>query len=119
MKNRSSTDEAQNKPFVWWECALFIIGGVAGRIIGGSFVVNHASALGAAIGNVVGSSILNVLCILGVSGVISPITIDGADLRFTQKGWPFSHFRLADTSSLKQMICSAGRKLLYRKHTND
>ena len=25
-------------------------------------------------------------------------------------------FRLADTSSLQQMICSAGRKLLYRQH---
>lgn len=33
-----------------------------------------------AIGNVVGSNILNILCILGVSGVISPITITGADL---------------------------------------
>ena len=120
MKNRSSTDEAQNKPFVWWKCALFIIGGVAGIIIGGNFVVDHASALGEAIGmsdnlvglticavgtslpelvtsvtacrkgekdmaigNVVGSNILNVLCILGVSGVISPITIAGADLSST------------------------------------
>lgn len=32
-----------------------------------------------AIGNVVGSNILNILCILGVSGVISPITITGTD----------------------------------------
>lgn len=36
-----------------------------------------------AIGNVIGSNILNILCILGVSGVISPITITGADLSNT------------------------------------
>lgn len=33
-----------------------------------------------AIGNVIGSNILNILCILGVSGIISPIRISGADL---------------------------------------
>ncbi|MGN1340383.1 MAG: calcium/sodium antiporter [Oscillospiraceae bacterium] len=120
MKNRSSADAAPQKPFVWWKCALFIVGGVAGIIFGGDLVVDHASSLGGAIGmsdslvglticavgtslpelvtsvtackkgekdmaigNVVGSNILNVLCILGVSGVISPITIAGADLSGT------------------------------------
>ena len=120
MKNRSSAEETPQKPFVWWKCALFIIGGVAGIIFGGDLVVNHASSLGAAIGmsdslvglticavgtslpelvtsvtackkgekdmaigNVVGSNILNVLCILGVSGVISPISVAGADLSNT------------------------------------
>lgn len=118
MKSRSSSEkEAEGKPFVWWKCALFIVGGVAAIIFGGNMVVDHASALGTAIGmsdslvglticavgtslpelvtsiaackkgekdmaigNVVGSNILNILCILGVSGVISPITIAGADL---------------------------------------
>lgn len=36
-----------------------------------------------AVSNVIGSNILNILCILGVSGVISPITITGADLSNT------------------------------------
>lgn len=121
MKSRSSSEkEAEGKPFVWWKCALFIVGGVAAIIFGGNMVVDHASALGTAIGmsdslvglticavgtslpelvtsiaackkgekdmaigNVVGSNILNILCILGVSGVISPITIAGADLSNT------------------------------------
>ncbi len=121
MKSRSSSEKEQNgKPFVWWKCALFIVGGVAAIIFGGNMVVDHASALGTAIGmsdslvglticavgtslpelvtsiaackkgekdmaigNVVGSNILNILCILGVSGVISPITIAGADLSNT------------------------------------
>ena len=120
MKSRKSAEEAPDKPFVWWKCALFIIVGVAGIIFGGNLVVDHASALGAAIGmsdslvglticavgtslpelvtsitackkgekdmaigNVVGSNILNVLCILGVSGVISPISVVGADLSNT------------------------------------
>ncbi len=121
MKNRGSSDENQQaKPFVWWKCAAFIIGGAAGIIFGGSLVVDHASALGKAasmsdslvglticavgtslpelvtsiaackkgendmaIGNVVGSNILNILCILGISGAISPITVTGADLSGT------------------------------------
>lgn len=120
MKSRTSADEMPGKPFIWWKCALFIVGGVAGIVFGGDLVVNHASSLGGAIGmsdslvglticavgtslpelvtsitackkgekdmaigNVVGSNILNVLCILGVSGVISPISVAGADLSNT------------------------------------
>lgn len=121
MKSRSSANEApEGKPFIWWKCALYIVGGAAGIILGGNFVVDHASALGKAahmsdslvglticavgtslpelvtsvaacrkgekdmaIGNVVGSNILNILCILGVSGVISPMTVNGADLTAT------------------------------------
>lgn len=121
MKNRGSSDENQQaKPFVWWKCALFIVGGAAGIIFGGSLVVDHASSLGKAanmsdslvglticavgtslpelvtsiaackkgendmaIGNVVGSNILNILCILGISGAISPIIVTGADLSGT------------------------------------
>lgn len=117
LKNRSAADEAAPVKFVWWKCAVFIVAGVAGIVFGGNLVVDHASALGSAIGmsdslvglticavgtslpelvtsiaacrkgehdmaigNVVGSNILNVLCILGVSGAISPITVSGADL---------------------------------------
>ncbi len=121
MKARGSKEEEpEAKPFVWWKCALFIIGGVAAIIFGGDMVVDNASALGAAIGmsetliglticaigtslpelvtsisatrrgevdiamgNVVGSNIFNVVCILGVSGVISPISISGTVLTNT------------------------------------
>ncbi len=122
LKSRSSTgdDSDDAKPFVWWKCALCIVGGVAGIIIGGDFVVDNASALGGvlgmsetliglticavgtslpelvtsiaaarrgendmAMGNVLGSNILNVICILGVSGLISPITIEAAALTNT------------------------------------
>ncbi|MBE6901264.1 MAG: calcium/sodium antiporter [Ruminococcaceae bacterium] len=121
LKSRSSAEEEkEEKPFIWWKCLLFIVGGVAGIVIGGNFVVDNASALGGvigmsetliglticavgtslpelvtsiaasrkgendmAMGNVVGSNIFNVICILGVSGVISPITIDAAALTNT------------------------------------
>lgn len=121
LKNRISSDEnAAEKPFVWWKCALCLVGGVAAIIFGGDMVVDHASSLGRmvgmseslvglticavgtslpelvtsitasrkgendmAIGNVVGSNILNILCILGVSGVISPITITGTELAYS------------------------------------
>ncbi len=119
-ERKNAAEEQQGKPFVWWKCALFIIGGVAAIIFGGDMVVNNASALGAAIGmsetliglticavgtslpelvtsiaaskrgetdmamgNVVGSNIFNVICILGISGVISPITINAAALTNT------------------------------------
>lgn len=115
-KNSSEQESDTDKPFVWWKCALFIIGGVAAIIFGGDMVVNNASALGAAIGmsetliglticavgtslpelvtsiaaskrgetdmamgNVIGSNIFNVVAILGISGVISTISIP-ADL---------------------------------------
>ncbi len=117
---KDAAEEPQDKPFVWWKCALFIIGGVAAIIFGGDLVVDNASALGTAIGmsetlvglticaigtslpelvtsisatrrgevdiamgNVVGSNLFNVVCILGVSGVISPISISGQVLTNT------------------------------------
>lgn len=121
MKNRQNAEEQSvEKPFIWWKCSLFIICGAGAIVLGGDLVVDHASALGKAvgmseslvglticavgtslpelvtsisackkgendmaIGNVIGSNILNILCILGVSGVISPITIAGADLSNT------------------------------------
>lgn len=114
LKSRKNAAEEQTEEkFVWWKCALFIIGGAAGIVFGGTLVVNHAETLccerlgisetlvgltvcaigtslpelvtsvvaakkgesDMAIGNVVGSNILNVVCILGVSGLISPIDI--------------------------------------------
>lgn len=121
LKNRTSADDdGSAKPFVWWQCALCLVGGVAAIIFGGDMVVDHASSLGRmigmseslvglticavgtslpelvtsiaasrkgendmAIGNVIGSNILNILCILGVSGVISPITIAGTELTYS------------------------------------
>lgn len=116
LKDRKNAAEEENtEKFVWWKCALFIVGGVAAIVFGGTLVVDNAKALSLAlgmsetlagltvcaigtslpelvtsvvaarkgesdmaIGNVVGSNILNVVCILGVSGVISPIAIDTA-----------------------------------------
>ncbi|MCI6581358.1 MAG: calcium/sodium antiporter [Oscillospiraceae bacterium] len=112
LKNPSN-EVSDEKPFIWWKCALFIIGGAAAIVFGGNLVVNNAGSLGAAfgmsetliglticavgtslpelvtsitaarkgendmaMGNVIGSNIFNVLMILGISGVISPISID-------------------------------------------
>lgn len=113
LKGRKNiAEEEAAEKFIWWKCALFIIGGVAAIVFGGTLVVDNAKALSLAlgmsetlagltvcaigtslpelvtsvvaarkgesdmaIGNVVGSNILNVVCILGVSGVISPITL--------------------------------------------
>lgn len=112
LKNPSN-EVSDEKPFIWWKCALYIIGGAAAIVFGGNLVVNNAGSLGAAfgmsetliglticavgtslpelvtsitaarkgendmaMGNVIGSNIFNVLMILGISGVISPISID-------------------------------------------
>ena len=118
LKDRkNATEEESTEKFVWWKCALFIVGGVAAIVFGGTLVVDNAKALSLAlgmsetlagltvcaigtslpelvtsvvaarkgesdmaIGNVVGSNILNVVCILGVSGLISPITLASAEV---------------------------------------
>lgn len=118
LKDRkNATEEESTEKFVWWKCALFIVGGVAAIVFGGTLVVDNAKALSLAIGmsetlvgltvcaigtslpelvtsivaarkgesdlaigNVVGSNILNVICILGVSGLISPITLESAEV---------------------------------------
>lgn len=49
-ERKNAQEDEQEKPFVWWKCALFIVGGVAAIIFGGDMVVDNASALGAAIG---------------------------------------------------------------------
>lgn len=114
-ERKNSAEEESAEQFVWWKCALFIVGGAAAIVFGGTLVVDNAKALGLAIGmsealvglticavgtslpelvtsivaakkgesdmavgNVVGSNIFNVVCILGISGVISPITLDAA-----------------------------------------
>lgn len=118
MKAKNEEESPQN--FVWWKCALFIIGGVAAIVFGGDLVVNNASAIGVAagmseslvglticavgtslpelvtsisaarkgetdmaMGNVIGSNIMNVVLILGVSGAITPIAIEPAVLTAT------------------------------------
>lgn len=119
MKNENKQAEEPVK-FVWWKCALFLVGGVAAIVFGGNLVVDNASELGMALGmseslvglticavgtslpelvtsfaaakkgetdmamgNVIGSNIMNVLLILGLSGVISPIAIDPSVLTAT------------------------------------
>lgn len=114
MKERkNAVEEEKAEKFIWWKCALFLVGGIAAIVFGGTLVVDNAKALGMAcgmsetlvglticavgtslpelvtsvvaarkgesdlaIGNVVGSNIFNVVCILGISGLISPITLD-------------------------------------------
>ncbi len=116
LKDRkNAAEEESTEKFIWWKCVLFIVGGVAAIVFGGTLVVDNAKALSLAlgmsetlagltvcavgtslpelvtsvvaarkgesdmaIGNVVGSNILNVVCILGVSGLISPIMLEAS-----------------------------------------
>lgn len=119
LKNRTPEQETEKK-FNPVKCALFIVLGAAAIVFGGSFVVDHASNLGAAMGmsetliglticavgtslpelvttiaaarkgetdmamgNVIGSNIFNILFILGMSGVISPIEIAATEVTKT------------------------------------
>ena len=89
--------EEEIKILPMWKCLLFIVGGMIAIKFGGDFVVDGASAIAAgfglsqtligltivaarkdevdmALGNVIGSNIFNILLILGVAAVISPIT---------------------------------------------
>lgn len=114
-KDKSDDDENTETVFSPVKCALGIIGGVAGIVLGGNLVVDNAQSIAMAagmsetlaglticamgtslpelvtsitaakkgendmaVGNVVGSNIFNVLCILGVSGVITPIAAEGS-----------------------------------------
>ena len=118
LKSKDSGEE--RVPFVWWKCALCIVGGAAAIVFGGNLVVDNASELGMALGmseslvglticavgtslpelvtsisaarkgetdmamgNVIGSNIMNVLLILGLSGAISPISISADALTNT------------------------------------
>ena len=116
LAGKSGGDEEETKTeFSPLKCALGIIGGVAGIVLGGNLVVDNAQSIALAtgmsetlaglticamgtslpelvtsitaakkgendmaVGNVVGSNIFNVLCILGVSGVITPIAAEGS-----------------------------------------
>ena len=72
-----------------WKSALYILGGLAGLIIGGNFFVDGASGiargLGAAlkknpeiaIGNVIGSNLFNIFFVLGCSASITPLRLTG------------------------------------------
>lgn len=114
-KGAEKSESASSDSFSPIVCALSVIGGICGIVIGGDFVVEHAGviamkagmsetltglticAMGTslpelvtsvtaakkgendmAVGNVVGSNIINILAILGASGVITPISV-GAD----------------------------------------
>ncbi len=113
-------DDDDEKEFVAWKVALWIIGGAVAIVLGGDLVVESAKYLGSSIGmsekligfticaigtslpelvtsitaakkgendmamgNVIGSNIFNILCILGISGLISPIAIGDANLNAT------------------------------------
>ncbi len=116
-KNRTEDDGSEYKILPIWKCIIFIVGGVAGIILGGNLVVNSASAIAAsfglsdnligltivavgtslpelvtsvvaarknevdmALGNAIGSNIFNILFILGVAGVISPLAFIGENV---------------------------------------
>jgi len=113
-------DDDDEKEFVAWKVAFWIIGGAVAIVLGGDLVVESAKYLGSSIGmsekligfticaigtslpelvtsitaakkgendmamgNVIGSNIFNILCILGISGLISPIAIGDANLNAT------------------------------------
>ncbi len=116
-KSRTTDDGSEYKILPVWKCIIFIVGGLAGIILGGNLVVNSASAIAAsfglsdnligltivavgtslpelvtsvvaarknevdmALGNVIGSNILNILFILGAAGVISPLAFIGENV---------------------------------------
>ena len=89
------------KPIPVWLCLVYIVGGAAAIAFGGDMVVDSASAIAAAfglsqnligltivamgtslpelvtsivaLGNVIGSNIFNILFVLGIAAVISPV----------------------------------------------
>ena len=110
LKNAKSGDEDENEPLAntsVLKSVVFIIGGLAGLIIGSNLFVDSATFVaqqlgltivaggtslpelatsvvaakkgnsGIAIGNVLGSNVFNILAILGLTGVISPMKING------------------------------------------
>lgn len=137
-------DGGEQKPFSPIKCALCIIGGAAGIVIGGQFVVDNAQSIALsagmsdtltglticamgtslpelvtsitaskkgsndmAVGNVVGSNIFNALAILGISGVITPITLvgDAASQALTDG------IILLAVSAAALLFCVTGKKL--------
>lgn len=60
-----------------------------------------------AIGNVVGSNILNILCILGVSSTISPITLSGAEFEYAVADFAI----LIVTSIIGLVFCITGKRI--------
>ena len=143
MKDQGEKKE-EKVEFVWWKCALSIVGGSAAIVFGGNLVVNSASAIGAAagmsdaliglticavgtslpelvtsvtaarrgendmaMGNVIGSNIFNVLCILGISGAISPISIGQTDVVQTLTDCGI----MVGISLIAYIFCITGKKI--------
>lgn len=153
IKNAKSgrTEEEPPQDFSPIKCALCIIGGAAGIVIGGNLVVDNAQGIAIAagmsetlvglticamgtslpelvtsitaskkgendmaVGNVVGSNLFNVLAILGISGVISPIDLastaalkgDGSDVNALIDG-----IIMIAASIIAYVCCITGRKI--------
>lgn len=148
---RGKTEEEPPADFSPVKCALCIIGGAAGIVLGGNLVVDNAQSIATAagmsetlvglticamgtslpelvtsitaskkgendmaVGNVVGSNIFNVLAILGISGVITPIDLsataalrgDGSDVNAVIDG-----IIMIAASIAAYVCCITGRKI--------
>lgn len=143
-RKKDADDEPEQKKFSLMGCLMSIVGGIAEIVIGGDFVVEHASSLGSAIGmsealiglticaigtslpelvtsvvaakkgetdmamgNVIGSNIFNLLFILGVSGLISPIALAEGSLMNTLIDCGF----YVAVSILCYVFCITGKKI--------
>ena len=98
-KALSEENDEEIKLLPVWQCIVYIVGGAAAIKFGGDFVVEGATAIATmlglsqnligltsivaarkneidmALGNVIGSNIFNILFVLGIAGVISPVAI--------------------------------------------
>lgn len=142
-KNNKTEDEPEVK-FSPVKCALFIIGGLAGIVLGGDMVVDNAQTIAVAagmsetlvglticamgtslpelvtsitaskkgendmaVGNVIGSNIFNAFAILGISGLISPITLEATAANEAV----IDGFLLIAASVVAYLFCAKSKKI--------
>mgnify|MGYP003210626724 CR=1 FL=1 len=80
-KALSEDNDEEIKLLPVWQCIVYIVGGAAAIKFGGDFVVEGATAIATMLGlsqNLIGLTIVNIfniLLVLGIAGVISPVAI--------------------------------------------